>query len=201
MESHYQMKVALFILTLIAAAFADTENKYTYLSFSDNLMITNATNVIMETRKNIPESTASEIAFHLYDATSNLDIDFEYALAIMMVESRFNQYATSPCGAKGLMQMMPSTFKSIVKRHNLDYSVADMYDIRTNIIVGVLYLNMLQQKYRSYDVISAGYNGGQGNASRWHKGQYDSVPDETRKYVQKVKKYHQYYISRLNQST
>lgn len=194
------MKLILSLLTLICTmGFAHVDDSYRYISFKDNLMITNAANIIMETRNNISEDFATEIAFHLYDATSNLDIDFEYALAVMTVESRFNHKAVSPCGAIGLMQIMPSTFKSIAKKNMLEYSPSDIYDTRKNIIVGVLYLNYLKEKYSSYELISAGYNGGPVAAKNWRKGKLSNVPSETKKYVKKVNEYHKYYVLRLNE--
>lgn len=192
------MKSLFAILFLLSLSFGFV-NDYNYISFKDNAMITNAANVIMETQTKMPEKIAYEIAFHLYDATTNSDIDYEYALAVMMVESRFKVNAVSPCGAIGLMQVMPSTFRSVSKKHMLDYTSRDIYDIRKNIIVGVLYLSSLKSKYGSYDVMSAGYNGGPVAANNWVRQRYSVVPVETRKYVYKVKKYHEYYMNRLNE--
>lgn len=190
-------KFIMCICLIASMVFAEHQN-YNYMTFQENKRIAIARDIIMETQRNVSESVASEIAFHLYDAALNIDIEYEYALAVMMVESRFKISAKSPCGAKGLMQIMPSTFLSVAKKHSLDYSTNDMYDIHKNITVGVLYLKMLQDKYGSYDLMSAGYNGGPVVANNWKNARYHAVPNETKKYVNKVRKYHEYYTLRLN---
>lgn len=76
--------------------------------------------------------------------------------AVMHVESGNKQYAESPKGAIGLMQIMPAN----AKRVGLDHW-SKLYDSETNIKAGVQILKEELDRYRG-DVIKAlvSYNGG-----------------------------------------
>lgn len=193
-------KIITTILFLVAFCFSAAN--YNYLTFNDGLQIKNAADFILKTQPNIyKEADAMELAFHIWESATNVDLEYEYVMAIVMTESRFDYKARSYCGAIGLMQIMPSTFMSIVKKNNLGYTKNDIYDIKKNIEVGTLYLDYLNKKYSSLDLISAGYNGGIRAANRWKKSQFDLIPDETKSYVKKVNNHRNYFIFKLNNET
>ena len=63
-------------------------------------------------------------------------------LAIISAESNFNPNATSPVGAKGLMQIMPGTGRGLgVANSNA------LYDVATNIRAGVKYIKGLFNQF------------------------------------------------------
>jgi len=66
------------------------------------------------------------------------NLDPELVLALVVVESRGNPWATSPRGAKGLMQLMPLHYRG----------QGDPYDIDTNVRVGTGVLAQLLRRYR-----------------------------------------------------
>lgn len=117
--------------------------------------------------------------------------------SVIKVESKFNPYATSPKGAKGLMQITPSTGKYLAGLlGENDFSDRLLYGIDTNIKYGCYYLSKLINDFDGDLVLAlAAYNGGEGNVRRWlenHEGEeefsVDDIPfDETRSYVKKVK--------------
>lgn len=110
-------------------------------------------------------------------------IDRALVKAIIHAESAFNPYATSKKGARGLMQLMPSTAEI--------YGVRDIYDPKQNIGAGVRHLKYLLKKYRYNSHLAiAAYNAGEGAIKR-----YRGVPPykETRRYVQKVLRYKRHY--------
>ncbi len=110
-------------------------------------------------------------------------IDRALVKAIIHAESAFNPYATSSKGARGLMQLMPSTAEI--------YGVRDIYDPRQNIGAGVRHLKYLLKKYRNNSHLAiAAYNAGEGAIKR-----YRGVPPykETRRYVKKVLRYKRHY--------
>lgn len=96
--------------------------------------------------------------------------------AVALVESGFNPGATSPKGAKGLMQLMPSTARS--------YGVRDIHDPYENLRAGANHLRTLLDEFGGDLTLAlAAYNAGSG-AVRKHGG----VPRyrETQDYVRKV---------------
>ena len=102
-------------------------------------------------------------------------VDEKLILAVMHVESGFNPRAVSPCGATGLGQLMPSTFRARNVGNNI-------YDIDQNTHATVKHLSGLLAKYEgSVNSSLAAYNAGGANV---RKGQ--PIPSYTRGYVSNV---------------
>jgi|GEM_PF-727925 len=127
-------------------------------------------------------------------------IDPALVFSLIRQESSFNPKATSPVGAKGLMQVMPATAKKIEKRKNLD-----LYDPSTNIRVGSKYLHILRNHYNGdYPRLIASYNAGPNSVKKWD-GRYrgripllfaDIIPfPETRHYVTGLMRHMYWYRS------
>jgi soluble lytic murein transglycosylase len=113
-------------------------------------------------------------------------------------ESRFIIDARSGVGASGLMQVMPATGQYVAKKIGLtDFVQAMLTDLRTNILLGANYMNMvLASADGSQPLASAAYNAGPGRARNWRatlngpmEGAIfaESIPyAETRSYVKNV---------------
>lgn len=110
-------------------------------------------------------------------------------LAFMTQESGGNPKATSPVGARGLLQIMPRTAELLGCKYE------DMYDPATNIQCGVRFMAALLT-YTKGDLIRAvsGYNGGSHSTekSALLGGRIADNP-ETRNYVNKVLAYYEGY--------
>jgi len=116
------------------------------------------------------------------------------AYAVMRSESSFNPGATSPVGARGLMQLMPNTAAQMLKEKGLQ--AERLYDPELNIRLGTRHLKDLLQQYNGNLVaVIASYNAGGHNVNRWLKTYsglatdefIESIPfGETRDYVKKV---------------
>ncbi len=109
-----------------------------------------------------------------YSAKNGLDSDF--VRAVVKQESGFNEKATSHCGAKGLMQLMPGTAKSL--------GVVDPYDAEDNVKGGTKMLAGLLKTYGGRkDLALAAYNAGGGAVKK-----YGGIPPygETQRYVKNV---------------
>ena len=110
-------------------------------------------------------------------------VEFALVKAIMQAESAFNPYAVSNKGARGLMQMMPSTAGQ--------YGVQDIYNPRENIRAAVQHLKYLFDTFDHRPVlVIAAYNAGE-SAVKQHRG----IPpyEETENYVKKVLQYKRQY--------
>lgn len=108
------------------------------------------------------------------------DIDPDLLQAIMSVESASNARATSPVGARGLMQVMPAT--------GARFGVADpagLYEPETNVHAASAYLKTLQGLFgNNLTLVLAAYNAGEGAVQKYGR----QVPPyrETQAYVRNV---------------
>lgn len=108
---------------------------------------------------------------------SKYGVDPSLVKSIIKAESNFNPRAVSNKGARGLMQLMPST--------GADMGVRDFYDPEQNIDGGVRYFRFLLDNFSGDVELSvAAYNCGQGRVIR----NGNCVPNiaETKNYVKKV---------------
>jgi soluble lytic murein transglycosylase len=126
-------------------------------------------------------------------------IDPYIAAGLIRQESVFNPNAISRVGARGLMQLMPSTGQLISKRQGAgNITAADLYNPALNIKLGMNYLAEMLGQFGRIEYAAAAYNAGPGRAQRWiaERGTMDiedwieSIPfSETRGYIQGVLRY------------
>jgi soluble lytic murein transglycosylase len=134
----------------------------------------------------------------LHPTAQSLGLDQAWVYGLIRQESRFVSDAQSGVGASGLMQVMPSTGKWVAEKIGLaDYGHGMLNDIRTNIVLGTNYLNMVLANAEGSQVLAtAAYNAGPARARTWRgllntpmEGAIfvESIPfDETRTYVRNV---------------
>ena len=79
----------------------------------------------------------------IVDVAQAEGIDPELAFRLVKLESDFNPRATSPVGAVGLTQLMPSTARFYQK----DITVQKLYNPHTNLRIGFRYLRGLVDEY------------------------------------------------------
>jgi soluble lytic murein transglycosylase-like protein len=88
-------------------------------------------------------------------------------LAVMHVESRYYNFAVSPVGAMGLMQVMPGTGEELAARLGIGWvGPQTLFDPTVNIRLGVAYLRELSDRYGSLPTALAAYNWGPGRIDR-----------------------------------
>jgi soluble lytic murein transglycosylase len=145
-----------------------------------------------------PESSAVETAF---------------TLGIIRQESGFDARIKSSVGARGMMQLMPSTAKVLAKRAHVRFREKMLDDADYNMRLGTNYLGSLVVQFDgSYIMAAAAYNAGPGRPSQWmascgdpRAAQVDPVDyiecipiGETRNYVMRVLENVEVYRARLN---
>lgn len=116
------------------------------------------------------------------------DLDPFLVAAVIRSESGFNPNATSPVGARGLMQLMPRTAQGIANRlGDTSFTLDKLYEPELNIRYGTYHLQGLMGRYDSdLEPAIVAYNGGGGAGDRYLAGDRSSVPNESLNYVKKV---------------
>ena len=106
-------------------------------------------------------------------------VDPYLVFCVIEQESQFKQFARSPKGAQGLMQLMPGTARRL--------GVRRPYEPAENIMGGTRYLKELMTMFGGrVDLVLASYNAGEGAVMKYGR----NVPPyrETREYVKKIGK-------------
>jgi soluble lytic murein transglycosylase len=132
-----------------------------------------------------------------------------WAYAITRQESAFKVDAQSHAGARGLMQLKPSTALHVAKRQKITLSPAnssirkELIDPTTNIKLGVAHLKEMLDYYQGNPVLAtAAYNAGKHRVNQWLRDNHisnslvwiEQIPyKETREYVKNVLTYQQIY--------
>src|SRR4051812_6914461 len=95
-------------------------------------------------------------------------VDASLIAAVIYTESHFRDQ-TSRAGAKGLMQLMPSTADYIARKSGgTRFERADLATPQINIAYGTWYLRYLLDKYRGNTILTlAAYNAGEGKVDEW----------------------------------
>ncbi len=102
-----------------------------------------------------------EVARTIVAEADRLGLDLDLVLAVIHTESGFHNFARSPVGALGLMQIMPETGEMLAKELNVDWQGPDtLFDPIVNVRLGTHYLAYLHKKYGSWDRALAAYNWG-----------------------------------------
>ncbi|MFH1680878.1 MAG: transglycosylase SLT domain-containing protein [Candidatus Eisenbacteria bacterium] len=126
------------------------------------------------------------------------EIDPLFVLALMRQESWFNAKAVSSAGARGLMQILPSTGRHIARAlgEGDSFRTEWLDEPARNIRYGIRHLRTLLRRYDGDAIVAASaYNAGEGNADTWVAAAGDEGPDryvekitftETRTYVKRV---------------
>lgn len=145
---------------------------------------------------------------------NNAGVEPAFVYAIARQESEFRSSAVSPAGARGLMQLMPATARSVARETGLGYSRARLTrDPAYNMALGSAYLGKRIGNFGgSYIMAAAAYNAGKGRVDEWvsrfgdPRGRnvdpiewVERLPfSETRNYVMRVLENTLVYRARLN---
>lgn len=124
---------------------------------------------------------------HFYDrlivreAQAN-HLDPALVKAVIAAESNFSPLARSHAGARGLMQLMPETARTL--------GVEDPFHVEDNVGGGTRYLRQMLDRYGDLSRALAAYNAGPSAVDRHH-----GIPPypETEAYVERVLAYYRGY--------
>ena len=124
----------------------------------------------------MPQSGDCDLDLIIFRTGRREGVDPRFIHAVIKQESRYDPDATSPAGAKGLMQLMPATGKR--------FKCDDLKDQTCNVQAGTKYLAWLLKRFNGdVSLALAGYNAGEGAVDK-----YQGIPpyQETENYVKKI---------------
>ena len=148
-----------------------------------------------------------ELAVKKYARQQELDPAIVFGL--IRRESVFDQFARSPAGARGLMQIMPQTGRQIARSLKEKWkSVGSLFNPAVNVKYGTFYFKQMLDRFDGHFALAAAaYNAGPGRVDGWLP-QFAPMPadiwietipfKETREYVTAVLEYAIIYQQRMN---
>ena len=161
----------------------------------------------------LSKSLTGTVLKHLYPLTyseyvekysNEYGLDKNLVYSIIKAESGFDSKAVSPREAKGLMQIVDSTGEWAAEKIKIkNFENTMLLEPETNIRIGCWYIARLLKQYnQDIELALAAYNAGSGNVAKWLKDAsissdgktLDRIPfEETKNYVERIKKYYNMY--------
>ena len=139
----------------------------------------------------------------LIESSKENGLDPVLVASLIRQESNFNPRATSPVGARGLMQLMPPVGRTIARNKGIaGYTDESLYDPETNIRLGTSHLSGLFRRTSNIERVLAAYNAGESRVARWIQKKGSSDPEifteripfvETRDYVRSIVRNRAFY--------
>jgi soluble lytic murein transglycosylase len=139
----------------------------------------------------------------LIESSKQNGLDPVLVASLIRQESNFNPKATSPVGARGLMQVMPAVGRTLAKSKGIEgYNDDSLYDPAVNIRLGTAHLSGLFRRTSSIERVLAAYNAGESRVTRWMTKTGAQDPEvfieripfvETRDYVRSIVRNRAFY--------
>ena len=157
----------------------------------DAQIVNDTRNILQNTNFRSRFRHKKERLFHpiILQEAGRHEIDPALVKAIIMAESGYNPNAISDKGAKGLMQLMPSTAQAL--------GVEDAFNPQQNISGGVRYFKKLVNRFDGdIKLALAAYNAGSKKVRH-----YQGIPPykATHYYIEKVFKYYKLYKNQMTE--
>jgi soluble lytic murein transglycosylase len=129
-------------------------------------------------------------------AAQRANVDPFLVAAVVREESSYYPRALSRAGARGLMQLMPSTARPMAEHRGLAFAGGELLDDPgANLEIGTAFLAGLLREFKDPRLAVAAYNAGPARLRQWWQARRTSdleafveqIPfDETRQYVKRV---------------
>jgi soluble lytic murein transglycosylase-like protein len=105
--------------------------------------------------------TKEELAEVIYEEAIRYNHDPKFILALIAIESSFQNWSVSEQGAKGLMQIMPYVAESLAQEMGIEWSGdRTLFNPYLNIKLGIYYLSQLLLDFENIGVALTAYNYG-----------------------------------------
>jgi soluble lytic murein transglycosylase-like protein len=143
---------------------------------------------------------ALSLASLIVEESERAEFDPLFVAAVIRSESMFKHGAISHRGAKGLMQLLPSTGKYISEKEKVELPKGhDLHDPATNIRLGIAYLKHLEKRFNGdRERVLLAYNWGPTNVTQYAKG-LASPPSSTFSYARTILSAHREWKEEFTQ--
>jgi soluble lytic murein transglycosylase len=127
-----------------------------------------ALHLLQQRHTGLPDRQLPDLAELLVAEANRHRLDLDLVLAVIFVESAGYNFAVSPVGARGLMQIMPDTGEFLAGRLDHPWHGPDaLFDPVLNLKLGTAYLRQLLNRYNgNVETALAAYNWGPGHIDR-----------------------------------
>jgi soluble lytic murein transglycosylase-like protein len=196
LKTPYQLTSTAELKNTQAASDGQPSNKSWSRIVYEQSQLSLVSQIIEHNKPDHPHRDA--IAKSIITEGQRAQIDPLLIAAVVHTESTFKHTATSPRGAKGLMQLMPQTGRYIAKINKINFSgAATLNDPQLNIRLGVLYLKQLQERFHGdLERTLVAYNWGPSNLAK-ALASGASFPQESQRYVRRVRERHALWSAKL----
>ncbi len=164
--------IILIAILFVVSIFTTTTFSSTGMLVEDDTtekseIIEKTVTFLKERKPGIPENRIKTIANSVYEESKRYDLDYRLVLAIMKVESNFKNEAISRRGARGLMQINPSSARIIARESGVEVKGTKcLHEPEKNIRMGVSYLSKLRGMFDNIVSALHAYNAGPGNVRK-----------------------------------
>ncbi len=115
----------------------------------------------------------------LVSASREDGLDPALVAALILQESSFDAGALSRAGARGLMQVMPTTGRKIARAKGVRFKRAALNDPATSLDFGTHYLRQMSERFSgAVEQVLAAYNAGPHRVDAWTALRGEQPPDE-----------------------
>jgi soluble lytic murein transglycosylase len=105
--------------------------------------------------------TKEELAEVIFEEANRFNHDPKFILALIAIESEFQNWSVSEKGAKGLMQIMPYVAESVAQDLGIEWSGdRTLFNPYLNIKIGIYYLSRLILDFKDIRIALTAYNYG-----------------------------------------
>ncbi|MCG6926816.1 MAG: transglycosylase SLT domain-containing protein [Acidobacteria bacterium] len=105
-------------------------------------------------------------------------LDPALVAGLILQESSFDAAAQSRAGARGLMQIMPTTGRGLARQRRRRYHASSLYEAETSLDLGTFYLRQLSDRFDgAAEKVLVGYNAGPRRVDKW-TSRWPGIPQE-----------------------
>jgi len=126
--------------------------------------------VIQAYNTGLPQAKVEQLPQWIFDESRKHGYDPLFLTGLIITESTFNNWAKSPVGAMGLMQIRPKTGRHLAKELNIPWQGPNtLYDPQVNLALGAYYLKKLVHRFGDLSLALEAYNHGPTRLTKYLK--------------------------------